>query len=222
MAHLLASVVHPVERPWACRSTVIGGLKILLPAIAVMLMAAVLLWPYLVSGLGQWDATSAGELGHGEASLTKARYVGADGEDRPFQITATTVHNLGAGDANVLLESPEADMLLGNGSWVLVRANQGEYVVDRKALKLSGMVKLFHDGGYEFESSEAEVDLIDSTVSGARPVTGQGPVGEVTAEGFRVGDDGDSVHFTGQARLVIFPSALGRVGAAAPSEAETR
>lgn len=199
------------RQPWSRRAVLIVGLKVVLPLVAVLLMAAVLLWPYLTGGPGAPGQATITDGDRSEASMVKARYVGADGENRPFQITADAVHNLGAGQAVVMLDAPEADMVMANGTWVMVTADQGEYVVDSQALRLSGAVKLFHDAGYLFESSEAQVDLIENTVSGSKPVRGQGPVGTITAEGFSVSDGGDTVAFTGQARLVIFPGAMSRV-----------
>ncbi|MEK9899787.1 MAG: LPS export ABC transporter periplasmic protein LptC, partial [Rhodospirillaceae bacterium] len=74
-------------------------------------------------------------------------------------------------------------------------------------LHLTGDVNLFHDQGYEFTTTAAQVDLVTSTASGDEPVDGQGPFGVLNAEGFRVFDSGDRVLFLGPARLTVFEGA---------------
>ena len=43
------------------------------------------------------------------------------------------------------------------------------------------------------------------TAEGDDPVTGQGPFGNVTAEGFRILDRGDTIVFKGRTKLEIRP-----------------
>jgi len=51
------------------------------------------------------------------------------------------------------------------------------------------------------------VDLKTSSASGDDPVEGSGSFGTVAGQGFRVGEDGNTVLVTGPARLLIVPGA---------------
>ena len=91
----------------------------------------------------------------------------------------------------------------------MVTAEEGHYSVDDRMLNVIGAVRLFHDSGYEFLSSEALIDLDQNTVSGPNRITGHGPFGELEGEGFRFSKDGKTFVLTGRARLKIYPGAFG-------------
>jgi lipopolysaccharide export system protein LptC len=57
-------------------------------------------------------------------------------------------------------------------------------------------------------TESAQVNLAEGVASGDAPVVGQGPAGELEAEGFRVSDDGKRILFDGHARLVIVPDGI--------------
>ena len=67
---------------------------------------------------------------------------------------------------------------------------------------------MFHDGGYQFRTTEAIIDLDAGTASGSKPVEAQGPFGQLSAEGFKVIDEGRTVLFEGQAKMRVYPGAL--------------
>ncbi len=68
-----------------------------------------------------------------------------------------------------------------------------------------GNVALYQDKGNEFHSTSAHLDMNAGTAEGDDPVTGQGPFGHVTAQGFRILNRGDIIYFTGHARLDMAP-----------------
>lgn len=184
-------------------------MRLVLPAIAILLIGLVVLWPYLTperSGfqIGFADVEDSVE----SMSMIDARFVGTDENNLPFTVSAERVDNLVPGATEMVLRSPAADMTLEDGSWVMVRSKTGEYKVEAKSLDLVGDVEMFHDGGYEFRTSRASVDLGRGVITGSEPVAGHGPFGEVTAEGFQVKDEGRSIVFQGQSRLFIYPGAM--------------
>ena len=70
-------------------------------------------------------------------------------------------------------------------------------------LDLAGSVNLFHDKGFELRTESARVRLDAGMAEGAQPVEGQGSIGTVQAEGFRVLDRGARVFFLGRSHMVI-------------------
>lgn len=193
------------------RARFVRTAKLTLSAAALALTAAVILWPRLAPQNGRFRIGFADlDMYRDELSMVNARYVGTDRQNRPYTISAESVRNLFPGGKEMLLDAPQADITLGDGTWVMLAAEHGEYSVKDKSLVLNGSVKLFHDDGYEIHTDQANVDLDAGVVSGSTPVYGQGPLGTLTAEGFRLTDSGKVVVFTGKSKLVIFPTALRR------------
>lgn len=179
-------------------------MRILLPAAALSLIGLVALWPHVVPRQDQFRIGFADlEVGDDDLSMIRPRYVGSDKQNRPFSIRALSVRNLVPGGEEMLLDGPEAEITLDDGTWVTVQADTGEYHVKDKELDLSGSVRLFHDKGYTFETTAARVALDHGIVSGNEAVVGHGPAGELEGTGFRVSEGGGRVFVSGPARLVI-------------------
>ncbi len=103
------------------------------------------------------------------------------------------------------LEGPKGDLTLLNGAWLAVTAYTGVYLTQGQLLDLFGDVKLFHDRGYELTTDTAHVDMTGGTAEGNDAVQGQGVFGDITSEGFRLLDHGQTIIFTGKAKLHIAP-----------------
>jgi lipopolysaccharide export system protein LptC len=66
---------------------------------------------------------------------------------------------------------------------------------------------VFHDRGYELTTDTAHVDMAAGTAEGNDAVQGQGVFGDVTSQGFRLLDHGQTIIFTGKAKLHVAPRA---------------
>ncbi len=179
--------------------------KLLLPAVAVLLVVLVVLWPHLNSSDRKFRMgfTTSKLDGAEGSSMINPRFFGTDEKGRPFSITADVAHNPLAGESKVTLERPKADIALKDGTWLAVSAQSGIYDRDPNTLELKGGVTLFHDSGYEFKTETITVNMNEASATGRQPVSGHGPFGEVSAEGLVVKDKGMVLHFTGKARLLI-------------------
>lgn len=184
------------------------AMKLVLPAVAVVLVILVVAWPQLTRedksfriGIADVDVAT-GE----EPSMVNARYTGTDDKKQPYTITADLARNLDAQGRRVLLDAPKADILLEDGTWLIMSAAEGIYQKNDETLDLTGRVTLFHDSGYEFRTERATIDLNLGEARGDMPVQGQGPFGDLTADGFVVRDQGRTLAFTGNARAVLYPA----------------
>ncbi len=190
------------------RSRRIAYLKLMLPAAALLIVSLILAWPQIVRDDNR-VRFGAGRINPDEAEtlrMTNARYVGTDNQDRPYVVTATRATRESAHAASTDLESPKADMTTSSGAWVALTARTGVYHNVARRLDLAGDVSLFHDGGTEFRTARAQVDLGAGAASGNDPVEGQGPTAAITADGFRLYDRGALIIFTGKAHLVLRPA----------------
>ena len=95
-------------------------------------------------------------------------------------------------------------MLLNEGAaWVLLESDTGRYDRARNRIDLAGQVTVWHDSGVNLVTEAAAIDLHANAAAGDRPVAAQGPFGTLTADGFRLTDRGQVVHFVGRSRLVL-------------------
>jgi lipopolysaccharide export system protein LptC len=185
-------------------------MKFLLPAAALCLVAAIVIWPQINITDNRFSIgfskiqVSAKE----NPSMVNARFVGADKKNQPFSVTADLAKNLALGASEIELEMPKADIGVRDGSWLVLTANTGLYNQKDKILDLDGAVNLFHDSGFEFTTETAKVDLNAGVAEGGKATQGQGPFGQLTAEGFRIEEKGNRILFTGKSKLILHPESL--------------
>ena len=197
-----------LRRP-AGYSRYVSFMKFLLPAIALGLIALIFLWPQIKPTDNRFSISfkSVQSVNPEDPSMINARFVGTDKKNQPFSITADLAKNIIVGGPAVELEMPKADIGIKDGTWLVVTANNGLYDQQGKTLELLGAVNLFHDSGYEFNTEKANIDLSNGIATSKVKITGQGPFGNLIAEGFRIENKGNRFIFTGKSKLVIQPNA---------------
>ncbi len=190
------------------RSRFVAVFKYGLPAIATIVVCLVVIWPQLQPRVDRFRMGLAAlhDEQDNSPTLINARYEGVDLKGRPFLVTADEVVDLPAESDKVGLQVPQADLTLKEGEWVSLTAESGIYDQKAELLELWENVNLFHDGGHQFTTSKATIDLANGNASGTQPVEGQSPFGDLKAQGFRVVDEGQTVYFDGRARMVIYPN----------------
>jgi len=190
-------------------------LRIALPLAALLLAALVIAWPQLQNrertGFSLTPTrTDPKELE--QLTMVNPRFVGLDSKQQPYTVTAKSATQERAGADLILLDYPQADILLDNGAWATVTGRYGRYSQKEQILDLEGDINVFHDAGYEFHTEQAQVDLANDTIAGDVPVTGHGPGGTIDANGFMILDHGQTVIFTGDSKLHLNPGSQGGLG----------
>jgi lipopolysaccharide export system protein LptC len=174
--------------------------KHLLPLVALVLLALVVLWPeYREEQYAQLYDHSGIDPVNGE--LTDVRYNGVDQSDRPYTVTATSAHQVSS--ERIDLVQPKADITLQNGSWLMAQSHQGVYVQHDNVLDLTGNVVLYRDDGLTMVTDVATMDLKAGAASSVAKVHAEGPFGTLDAQGFSVTDSGTVIQFAGPGRLVL-------------------
>jgi lipopolysaccharide export system protein LptC len=180
-------------------------LRRLLPVIGVALLALVAIWPRLVPllesvrfGFPVIDLREAHEL-----RMLNPRYAGVDRENRPYVVRSAIGRQASNRDDLMSLERPRAEMTMHNGALVVVTAATAMYQSQAQLLDLFGDVNLVHENGTRFVTNTAHVDVAADSAAGNDPVTGHGPSGDITAQGFRVVDRGNTIVFTGKSNLLL-------------------
>jgi lipopolysaccharide export system protein LptC len=180
-------------------------LKRVLPAIGLALLLLIAVWPRLAP---LWDRI---RLSFPAIDLREARqlrmvnphYAGADRLGRPFLVTAAVGRQVPDRQDLMSLETPRADMKMHAGADVVVTAATGIYQSQTQLLDLFGEVTLVHQDGTRFVTDTARIDVGNNAAEGSDPVEGHGPSGDVTAQGFRILDKGDTIIFTGKSDMLL-------------------
>jgi lipopolysaccharide export system protein LptC len=181
-------------------------MKITLPLIAAVLVGLVVVWPQF-RDVREGFRIEIARLTHslGGQEVSNARFTGTDSRGRPYTVIADTAAQAEGQPDVIRLEHPKADITMQGGTWIASSADVGLFHRVDQTLNLDGGVSLFHDQGFEMHSASARLDLKSGTAEGDKKVEGHGPTGTISAEGFRVLDNGARVFFTGPARLVVRP-----------------
>jgi lipopolysaccharide export system protein LptC len=182
-----------------------------LPAVAVMLLAIVVIWP-LISGREEGfrlSFTTANPMDSGPLVMENARYIGIDSNNQNYTVIADQAVQESAEADLIELVNPKADIILADNGWLALTADRGEYFRGSEILDLAGRVNAFSDEGFEMRTEAARVELAEGRASGSLPVEGQGPLGVFNAVGFEMTDHGATTRFGGPVHLVIYPGQEG-------------
>jgi lipopolysaccharide export system protein LptC len=198
--------IGPPRRASRLYSRFVAVMKIALPLTAAATVALIFAWPRLfpsVSGA----RSSFGLIGVEELArsrMVNPRFRGVDDQGQPFSLSADVATPSPTDPDLTDLENPRGDMTRTDGSWISLTADRGTYDRTQRLLDLGGRVSVFHDDGYEMQTTQMHFDMATSIVHGDQAVAGQGPNAEFQSEGFRIEDRGMRVFLTGQARVVIY------------------
>jgi len=156
------------------------------------------LWERMRLAFPAIDLREAGEL-----RMINPRYSGADRTGRPFVVTAAIGRQVPDRQDLVSLEKPRADMKTHGGTEIVVTAATGIYQSQVQLLDLFGQVTLVHQNGTRFVTDTARVDVANNAAEGHDPIAGDGPSGDVKADGFQILDRGDTIIFTGKSDMLL-------------------
>jgi lipopolysaccharide export system protein LptC len=207
-----AGLLQPRPLPsglYAGYSRFVNLMKLLLPLAAAGLLVALFAWPQIRQTAEGFRLNFAAmpAIDAESMEMVKPRFTGFDSSNRPYTITADTANQLSRESSEIAMERLQADMTMEDGVWLALHSDFGVFDRTGERLDLIGGVGLFHDRGYEIRTESATIDLDAGTVAGDDPVVGQGPFGDMRAEGFRISEQGTSIRLLGASRLEIRPGA---------------
>jgi lipopolysaccharide export system protein LptC len=186
----------------------VGIMKLLLPTVAIILIILVFAWPQLSDQDGRFSLAPVVISPEDSENfrMLNARYTGVDRKRRPYAVTANSANQSSTDARLVKLNTPQADILLSNQSWIAITAEDGTYDRQAQILELVGNVNLFHDSGYEFHTKSAILDLMAGDAIGQEHFSGQGPFGRLSADGFRIHNQGERIELVGQSKIIMYPN----------------
>ena len=189
------------------RSKLVRRLRIVLPVLAVVLIAAF----FLNTRSNKVDATFLEDFANLEATpeeleMANPRFAGIDEKGQPFEITAAAATRTPNEDEVVSLNNPRA-VTQGSREQTVVFANSGFYRSKEKILELEDEVTLEHAIGgdnYVLRTPAATVLIDEDRVESDRGVEGQGPGGNtLSADKMKAYEDEGRIVFEGNVKLKI-------------------
>lgn len=187
----------------ARRSHVIRRLRFLLPLLAACLLVVVIVF---VGPGGNAPPPNIKDIAPnqvGKNELLAPRFESQDGDAQPYSITATRAYQRPENLNIAILEQPVADMLLKDQSWIAIKAQIGAFNQAAQFLVLRNGVRLFHDSGYELVTDMLDVHIPQQKATSSTPVTGHGPLGQISATGLTLDAGAGTLRFHGPAKLTI-------------------
>ena len=178
---------------WRRRSRLVRALRILLPLVIGLILAALagaVAHNALTSQPGQGKDTSA------PIRLMHPRFVGRDDKGRAFVITAESATRDPHEYQRVLLVRPSMLMDSQGPDPMRLTANAGVYNEGTFKLELHGSVRLVDSKG-AFDTAHSLFDTKTGEVVGSGPIQGSGSVGELQANSYAISDKGERMFFRG-------------------------
>lgn len=185
-------------------------MKRALPIAALVLLAAVGIYAFQPRQQDRMAMTfeRVGEVAN-DLAMIKPRLSGTDAKGNPFVVTADRAVQEGRNSRRARLENVDADMTLDKERWLNATAANGLFDADERTLVLGGGISVFSDNGYELHTKAAHFDLKRGFVHGEQKVTGQGPLGTMSADAFEVDKTTQQIRLKGNVRT-SFQKAAGK------------
>ncbi len=204
------NLARPAPPRWSKRSfhsIAVRFLRLAFPISAAVIFVVVALWRDIVPNpqLIGLEASALPSSEVEELTMVRPRFDGLDKDGQPYTLTAERANQADEEGDLIFLVHPAADITLLDGRWVAVSANGGRYLRHRKQLELDGDVSLYHDDGYEIRTTAAAVDFNSGVIDTDAGVAGQGPRGEIQAQGMTVTEEGNVITLKGRSMVVILP-----------------
>ena len=184
-------------------SRFVSLMRYALPVAAVVLAVVLLSWP----GASRVDSQALPQTSMSQREMINPHYRGVNRRGEPLEIQAARAVQSGDLESVVDLEAVRGRLVRSGGSFVDISADRGHYDQKENHLVLEGSVHIVDDAGYDLVTARAEVDLSTPAQAwGDQPVSGVGPQGRLSGNGFRITDEGKTVVVTGRAQIEL-PSA---------------
>ena len=130
---------------------------------------------------------------------------GVDKNNQPYTIKAKEAiqQNL----HTYILNTITARISLNDQKWISAQADSAFLNHKEEHLHLQGNIHLMTDEGYELRTASLDIDLKSQHMTGTQTVVGEGPAGLLTAEGMEVKNRGETITFTPNVYLKLYPKA---------------
>lgn len=186
---------------WRRRSRVIHLLRVALPAVIGLILAA-------LGGLVAYNAFTSQREAAGDSSapirLVNPHFVGRDSRGRPFVLTSVTATRDPNNYNRVFLDKPTLVLDADGADPLHITAGSGIFHDDTGKLEVSHGVRLSGARG-AFDTASSLFDTKTGELVGSVAVQGAGSLGEIQAKSYAVTDKGARMVFNGGVHTRLQP-----------------
>jgi lipopolysaccharide export system protein LptC len=182
------------------RSGFVGLMRLAFIAIAAIAVG-VLLGHVVAHAVRVRFAEPPEKLSAASVRMLSPRFTGRDASGTPYVITAVAAIRRPDSPNLIDLERPKID----DTSGAVVIADKGVFDRDSGVLELTGNVAVREAEGNIFVSNTTSYNVDAKRVTGQSSVRGIGPMGEVRADSYEVGGDGDVLTLSGNVWTRLYP-----------------
>ena len=187
----------------------VRGLRLLLPLVALAIVAIVMAWPRMEDNIAPVPKNELIPQTTGRNELIDPHFESTTSDQQPYVITASRAVQSLKDQSLVLLENPVADVTIKPGEILNAKSQRGVYRQDTEILVMDGKVNLQHNSGYLMTSERLNISMKDQMAWSELPVSGKGPAGTIAAKGMRADNAKQTLVFTGPAKLILNQSGKG-------------
>jgi lipopolysaccharide export system protein LptC len=200
----LLSARQRAALPGSYRDTLFGVLRWLLPALALIVLAAIIIWPLTkVREFSFLLAKDKVAMAEERMRIDRPVYRGETAKGEAFALSAAGAVQRSSAVPIVELKDLRAKLQLSDGP-LTVTAPSGRYFLDTDKLQIAGPVMLESTSGFSLDSSQVDIDINARTVSTDTPVSGTVPLGSFRAGRLQADIRGRTVVLDGGAHLRIY------------------
>lgn len=189
--------------PGSRHEKMMAMLKWLLPSLAALLLAVIIIWP--LSSVQEFSfllAKDKVDMATERLRVDRASYRGETARGEAFLIEAERAVQKTSAVAEVDLTRLAARLEASDGL-TIVTAPTGTYYMDTDNLRVSGPIKLDSAAGYTVETGTVDIDMNERTLASRETVTGQIPIGSFKADKLSADLQGRVLILEGRAHLRI-------------------
>ena len=184
-------------------SVAVRGLRLVLPLVALAIVAVVFAWPNMDDPIAPIPREDIIPQESGRNELINPRFESMNAKMQPYIITAARAEQAMSNQKIIMMESPVANITLDEQTMVEGEGQHGTYDQQDETLVLKGDVKIRHSNGYVLESPYLHVDLRADLATTPEPVQISGPAAQAQGTGLRADHAAGIIILTGPARLVL-------------------
>ena len=182
--------------------------RLSLSVTAVVALSCVFLWPHsskITSILKTITFHDANARADAVAIQPIYTTYGDNGEHYIIKAEHATIPDRGSG--NIQLSNLHADRII-DGQITSIRARSGFFDNTHRKLYLESNITFLDEQDYTFKTEKATIDITSTDTYGNAPITGNGAMGTIRAQGFTISQQGQRILFTGHTQLTLIPHVL--------------
>jgi lipopolysaccharide export system protein LptC len=190
--------------PVSVHSRRVAVAKAALPSLAAVLALILLVFPALKKETKEFGVDfviTAGDIE--KMNIEKTTVYVTDKNNRVNNFVASRINETSAGSQTYDLEKPEALLPLDNDEWINISSPRGEFSQQTNILHLQDKVDTYYSRGMTLQTGEAFFDFKKSFGYTHAPVTGDGFIGHIEAEGLEIDNSKNILYFLGKTDILI-------------------